>query len=141
MTTVLPDPVAILRAIRGSPGFDLSLAARRSFSIQASPYLRATSAIEQPRRGRCDAHMTPAPPLTDPLTNEIDEAVLLDPIARPLGLELKLPAFLLWLRDRDEEELVRRFSTISSVMPPSVNRKCREGSANAEFKIGFSIMT
>ena len=45
MTTVLPEPVAILSAMRGRPGFDVSFAARRSFSIQASPYLRATSVM------------------------------------------------------------------------------------------------
>jgi hypothetical protein len=42
MTTVLPDPVAILRARRGRPGFDVSFAAWTSFSIQASPNFLAT---------------------------------------------------------------------------------------------------
>ena len=41
ITTVLPVPVAILNAMRGRPGFDASLAARWSFSIQASPYFFA----------------------------------------------------------------------------------------------------
>jgi hypothetical protein len=45
MTTVFPLPVAILRATRGSPGFVVSFAAWRSFSIQPSPYFRATSAM------------------------------------------------------------------------------------------------
>ena len=44
MTRVLPLPVAILKAMRKSSGFASSLALRRSFSIQASPYLAATSA-------------------------------------------------------------------------------------------------
>ncbi len=38
MTTVLPEPVAILNAIRGRPGFEPSFAARSVFSIHASPY-------------------------------------------------------------------------------------------------------
>ena len=42
MTTVLPVPVAILKQ-RGRPGLAWSLASRRSFSIQASPYFCATS--------------------------------------------------------------------------------------------------
>ena len=45
MTTVLPLPVAILQAIRSSPGLASSLALRRSFSIQVSPYRLATSAM------------------------------------------------------------------------------------------------
>jgi len=45
MTTVLPEPVAILNAVRGKPGLDVSLAARSSFSIQASPYFLATSVM------------------------------------------------------------------------------------------------
>ena len=43
MTTVLPEPVAIFKAMRGKPGLDWSLASRSAFSIQASPYFRATS--------------------------------------------------------------------------------------------------
>lgn len=43
MTTVLPDPVAILKATRGSPGFEDSFASSNVFSIQASPYFPATS--------------------------------------------------------------------------------------------------
>ena len=43
MTTVLPEPVAILNAMRGRPGFEVSFAARIVFSIQASPYFLATS--------------------------------------------------------------------------------------------------
>ena len=45
MTTVLPDPVAILRASRGKPGFEVSFASRTSFSIQASPNFLATSVM------------------------------------------------------------------------------------------------
>ena len=45
MTTVLPEPVAILKAMRGRPGFDVSFASRSAFSIQASPYFRATSVM------------------------------------------------------------------------------------------------
>ena len=45
MTTVLPEPVAILKAMRGRPGFDVSLASRIAFSIQASPYFSATSVM------------------------------------------------------------------------------------------------
>lgn len=44
MTTVFPEPVAILKATRKRPGFDVSLAARRSLAIQASPNLGAASA-------------------------------------------------------------------------------------------------
>ena len=47
MTTVLPEPVAILRAIRGRPGLDWSFASRSWFSIQASPYFLATSAMSR----------------------------------------------------------------------------------------------
>ena len=43
MTTVLPLPVAILIAMRGNRGFDWSFAFRSRSSIQASPYLCATS--------------------------------------------------------------------------------------------------
>ncbi len=46
MTTVLPDPVAILRASRGKPGFEVSFASRMSFSIQASPNFLATSVMK-----------------------------------------------------------------------------------------------
>ena len=45
MTTVLPEPVAILNAMRGRPGFDVSFASRIAFSIQASPYFLATSVM------------------------------------------------------------------------------------------------
>ena len=45
MTTVLPEPVAILNAVRGRPGFEVSFASRSAFSIQASPYFLATSAM------------------------------------------------------------------------------------------------
>ena len=45
MTTVLPEPVAILNAVRGSPGFDVSFPSRIAFSIHASPYFFATSAM------------------------------------------------------------------------------------------------
>ncbi len=43
MTTVLPLPVAIFKAMRKSNGLAPALARRSSFSIQASPYLPATS--------------------------------------------------------------------------------------------------
>ncbi len=45
MTTVLPLPVAIFEAIRNRPGLASSLALWSSFSIQLSPYLRATSVM------------------------------------------------------------------------------------------------
>ena len=43
MTTVFPEPVAILNAVRGKPGFEVSFARRSVVSIQASPYFLATS--------------------------------------------------------------------------------------------------
>ena len=45
ITTVLPEPVAILNAVRGRPGFDVSFASRTAFSIHASPYFFATSVM------------------------------------------------------------------------------------------------
>ena len=45
MTTVLPEPVAILNAVRGSPGFEVSFPSRIAFSIHESPYFFATSAM------------------------------------------------------------------------------------------------
>src|SRR5579862_9159524 len=38
-------------------------------------------------------------------------------------------------------ELILRASTTSSVIPPSVNRKCLGGSSNGESMIGFSMTT
>ena len=47
MTTVLPEAcLPCLNAVRGSPGFDVSfLVSRIAFSIHASPYFFATSAM------------------------------------------------------------------------------------------------
>ncbi len=43
ITTVLPLPVAILNAIRGSPPFAVSFSSRSQLAIHASPYRWATS--------------------------------------------------------------------------------------------------
>jgi hypothetical protein len=51
------------------------------------------------------------------------------------------PPFVLGLAIGMKYVLRRLPSAISLVIPSSSNRKCRVGSANGEFRIGFSIET
>jgi hypothetical protein len=115
MTTILPEPVAILRAIRGRPGLDWSFASRSWFSIQGVAVLlgdlgdvdgclqgfnlteeelalafRLGPILEELAcRGRY-AKVSPFAPQADALADAVDSLVLLDAVLRPFGVEWKL---------------------------------------------------
>jgi hypothetical protein len=85
--------------------------------------------------------MAAVPPGSDALADEVDDAVFLEPVLGPLGLELKLLTSFLGCAIGMKYELVRRSSTTSFVMPSSLNLKWRVGSSNGELRMGLSMTT
>ena len=97
--------------------------------------------------GRCAAatrsphtYVAALAPQCDAAADVVDELVLLYAVLCPLGVEIKLlGSFFFGFAMGTKYELVRRPSTISFVMPSSVNPKWRIGSSKGELMIGFSI--
>ena len=127
MTTVLPLPVAILKAMRSRPGFAPSLASRSRVSRYGLPNLGAYSVrkigrldgldlaeeeppvtlgiapvLQQPARRARNARIVALAPVRDGAAHLVDVVVLAQPIVGPLRAELELLALLLGLRDGDE---------------------------------------
>lgn len=127
MTTVLPVPVAILWAMRNTPGFGVvghlaevvldpgvtllpghlsdvdGRLQRLDLPEEQRPLAgRIGPVLEQATSGRRDARPAGVAPATDAVAHLVDELALLDPVGRPLRLELELAALLLRLRDRHE---------------------------------------
>ena len=113
MTTVLPEPVAILSATRGRPGLCVVVRRRagrsrsrrrRSFvgdlgevdrrlerldlaEEQRLLALRVGPVLEQARRRCRHADVAAGAPQGDPLADAVDAFVLFDAVLRPLRLE------------------------------------------------------
>ena len=128
MTTVLPVPVAILNAMRGRPGFDVSFAVAQRvldpgvavlpgdlgdvdggferFDLAEEELLLAVGigpVVEQARGRRRDADVAALAPERDAATDVVDELVLFDAVLGPLGVEQQLLGpLLLRLGDGDE---------------------------------------
>ena len=112
MTTVLPEPVAILKAMRGRPGFDVSLASRsvvldpgvaeflgdlgevddgfQGLDLAEEELLLAVGVgpvAQEARRGRRDADVSAFAPHARRGWRMRLTLVLLDPVLGPFGVE------------------------------------------------------